>query len=263
MLFLTNNAILFLVMKMTTKTKTSGVLSTFTLKILACVFMLIDHVGVRIFPQFIIFRVIGRLAFPIFAFLISQGCYYTKSRLKRFLSVFLLGIICEMVYVIYDGRFYGNILLTFSLSILLIYTLDEIKKKVYSKQIPQIILYLALFISGLILSYIINYTLGVDYGFFGILTPVFVSLCDYKAGEHPEYFKYLDNKPTRLVMLAFALVLLSWRKSMISIQILSLFSLIPISLYNGKVGKYKLKYAFYLFYPLHLLLIEGISMLIK
>ncbi len=246
---------------MPTKIKQSGLISAFVLKILACVFMFIDHFGVAIFPQYQIFRIIGRLAFPIFAFFISEGCYYTKNRLKRFLNVAVLGIICETVYVIYDGQFYGNILLTFSLSILLIYALDEIKKNIFSKNTAKTTLFCILFLSLIAFSYTLKSTL--DYGFFGILTPVFLSFCDYKEGNHPEYFKYLFNKITRLAVFAFSLVLVSMQKTAMDIQIVSLFSLIPLALYNGKIGKYKLKYAFYLFYPIHLLVIEAISMIAK
>lgn len=246
---------------MPTKIKQSGILSAFVLKIFACVFMFVDHFGVAIFPQHEIFRIIGRLAFPIFAFFISEGCYYTKNRLKRFLSVAVLGVVCETVYIIYDGQFYGNILLTFSLSILLIYLLDEIKKSIFSKRTDKTVLFSVLFLSLTVFAYIVKSHL--DYGFFGILTPVFLSFCDYKEGSHPQYFKYLFNKTTRLAVFAFALVLVSMQETAMNIQILALLSLIPLALYNGKIGRYKLKYAFYLFYPLHLLLIQGISMLVK
>ena len=50
------------------------------LKILAIVIMTIDHVGMEIMPQFRILRIIGRLAFPIFAFMIAEGCHHTKNR---------------------------------------------------------------------------------------------------------------------------------------------------------------------------------------
>ena len=56
-----------------------NILSSSALKLLACGFMLIDHVGVRLFPDVLILRIIGRLAFPIFAFFIAEGCRYTRK----------------------------------------------------------------------------------------------------------------------------------------------------------------------------------------
>ncbi|EQB85895.1 hypothetical protein M918_16975 [Clostridium sp. BL8] len=50
-------------------------MSSFWLKVLACVIMLIDHVGAIFFPKLWGLRVIGRLAFPIFSFFISRGLY--------------------------------------------------------------------------------------------------------------------------------------------------------------------------------------------
>ena len=67
-------------------------LSGNALKIIACVSMFIDHASLMLFPEIIWLRYIGRLAFPIFAFLISEGCRYTKNKLNYFLSVFILGV---------------------------------------------------------------------------------------------------------------------------------------------------------------------------
>ena len=60
------------------------------LKIIAMVSMVLDHVGLLFFSDMIIFRVLGRIAFPIFAYMIAEGCRYTKNRAKY------LGIIAGM-----------------------------------------------------------------------------------------------------------------------------------------------------------------------
>lgn len=59
-------------------------LSNNALKIIAMLSMLIDHTGLMIFPEYKIFRIIGRLAFPIFAYMIAEGCFYTKKQKKVF-----------------------------------------------------------------------------------------------------------------------------------------------------------------------------------
>ena len=61
-----------------------GFLSGNTLKILACVFMFIDHLGVIIFPDVYILRAVGRLAMPLFAWMLAEGCFYTKNKLKDY-----------------------------------------------------------------------------------------------------------------------------------------------------------------------------------
>ena len=53
------------------------------LKIIAMISMLIDHIGLQMFPDLLIFRIIGRLAFPIFAYMIAEGCFYTKNKPDR------------------------------------------------------------------------------------------------------------------------------------------------------------------------------------
>ena len=90
-----------------------GFLSGSTLKILACLFMVIDHVGLTFFPEHDIFRILGRLAFPLFAFFIAEGSRYSKHKLRRFLLIFAIGLAFFAFYYVYDGSLYGNIFLTF------------------------------------------------------------------------------------------------------------------------------------------------------
>ena len=67
------------------------------LKIIAMISMLIDHIGVALFPYVEIFRIIGRLAFPIFAYMIAEGCRYTKNR-KKYLGIILgMAIVFQLV----------------------------------------------------------------------------------------------------------------------------------------------------------------------
>lgn len=110
------------------------------LKIFACISMLIDHTGYILFPELNILRYIGRLAMPIFAFFIGEGCLHTKNTKKYFTRVFLLGIVCQSFYTGealitgYGNPFYLNILLTFSCSILLCSALRKILEKKDKKQ---------------------------------------------------------------------------------------------------------------------------------
>ena len=98
------------------------------LKIIGCIFMLIDHLGAILFPDLFILRIIGRLAYPIFAFMLAEGCYYTKNRLKHFLLIFIMAIIIQVVYYIAIKDYSLSIFMVFSISIILIYLYDYIHK---------------------------------------------------------------------------------------------------------------------------------------
>ena len=95
-----------------------GLFSGSTLKIFACAFMLIDHIGLVFYdysPEvFEVFRIFGRLAFPIFAFFIAEGTRHSRHKWQRLATIFSIGLVFFLFYYFYDGRLYGNIFLTFS-----------------------------------------------------------------------------------------------------------------------------------------------------
>ena len=100
--------------------------------------------------------------------------------------------------------------------------------------------------------------IGVDYGFFGIMTPVLVTLFDSPDAKKEEY-QTVKSRVLSLLMLAVGLSLLSFVNPVLDFQFYSLFSLILIALYNGKKGKVNFKYGFYVFYPLHLVVLWVIA----
>ena len=238
-------------------------LSGFTLKVLACILMLIDHTGFLLFPRVTLLRIIGRLAFPIFAFFIAEGCKYTRNRLKRLLLLLIPGILFEAVYVIYAGEVEGNVFLTFSLSVILIYAVQYLKAQFFSGTVYTRILSLLLFLSSLAVTAILATVIGVDYGFVGVLTPVIIAFTYYKEGENAEIFRPLDTHAGHLIALLIGTVLLSLDAEMGSTQTWCLLSVPILLFYNGKPGYRGCKYLFYVFYPAHLLLLEGISMLLS
>lgn len=219
--------------------------------------MLIDHTGYLLFPETEELRYIGRLAMPIFAFFIGEGCLYTRDRKKYFLRLFTLGLICQAVYVAEylimgsGDPFYLNILLTFSVSVVLcsafLSCFDKNSKHKKGKEN---------YILGLVLtSVIIVCALGergvipvtFDYGLGGIILPLFAATT--------------KEKRKKLFIFAAGLVLcvLSFDYSDPLWTVCALCSLVPLYFYNGKSGKLNLKYAFYLFYPLHLAVLYVIS----
>lgn len=233
-----------------------------TLKIIAAVTMLIDHMGLMLLPGILILRVIGRIAFPIYAFMIAEGCAHTGNKLRYFLSVFLLGAICQAVYFFYDRDAYLGILITFSLSILVIYAMQYWKNAVFSEKPGTIQCFAAsvIFFGCVAGVYVLTRYVRIDYGFWGCMAPVFASLLRRPDGEKSGVWNRLDNHPARVLMLGICLAILSFGSGII--QAHSLLALPLLLLYSGRRGKAKLKYFFYIFYPLHLAALEGISLLL-
>ena len=229
------------------ETRKFAILNGNHLKLIAAVTMLLDHAGILLFPEIAIFRILGRLTYPIFAYMIAEGCRYTRNKLRYFLLVFGLGAGCQIVYYFFSGDTYLNILLTFSCSILLIYALQaSYDAKTWQKQT----LWSMLFCAGFLTVYGLNHSLTIDYGFWGVMVPVFVAFAHLRKFPHW----------ASVLMLGVALALLS--ADMGGIQHYSLLALPLLLFYSGKRGKHKMKYFFYIFYPVHLVVLQGIAMLI-
>ena len=105
-------------------TENKGIFSGNMLKIFALVCMTIDHIGLYLMENSYPMRAIGRLAFPIFAYMIAEGCKYTHNRTRYFYTIFIMGLAFQTVCILADDNYHMNIFITFSLSILLIYSLD-------------------------------------------------------------------------------------------------------------------------------------------
>lgn len=95
-------------------------MSANVLKIIALITMTIDHMGFILFPDFVWMRIVGRISFPIFAFLIAEGCRYTHSRLRYLLQISLMGISMQLVLFIVTGSLYQSVFISFTLAIMLI-----------------------------------------------------------------------------------------------------------------------------------------------
>lgn len=237
-----------------------------TLKFLACIFMVIDHVGFLLFPtrEYYWLRIIGRLSLPLFAFSLAEGCRYTKNKLMHFALLAGLALIVQVVYYLFDGSLYMSILVTFTFSVVCIYALQFFKKTLFSKcKWWWKTLSVLPFIGAVALTFVANCHVQIDYGFWGCMLPVFASILDFHRIPAPTLLQKADNLPLRVLCFSVGLVLLSlYPPAMEDIQFYSLFALPLLFLYNGEKGKWKTKYFFYLFYPLHLVLLQGISYLL-
>lgn len=219
----------------------NGIFTGNQLKIFAMFAMTCDHAGKLLFPSLDFLRIIGRLAFPIFAYMIAEGCRYTKNRTKYLLTIAVLALISQIVYFFAAGSLYQCILVTFTLSIALTYVVDNaLKKRSFLS-----VLYVALSLTAI---YTVSVTIPnmltttdfhIDYGLGGILFPVLVFS--------------VNSKWEKLALSALCLVMIAL--SMGGIQWYSLAALFPLALYGGERGTAKLKNLFYIYYPLHLVIL--------
>lgn len=233
---------------MPTEVQTRPGLTGNQLKILAMAAMTCDHVGLQLLPQFGVLRIIGRLALPIYAYMIAEGCRYTHDRKNYLLRILTLAILCQIVYFVAMGSLYQCILVTFSLSICLIYALDYAGKRrgagaVFLTMGALMAVY---FVCVLLPKLLPGTDFGVDYGLWGVLLPVLVY-----CGK---------NRRQKLCLLTLGLLLLC--AAFGGSQWWALLAVPLLMAYNGRRGKYPIGKLFYIYYPLHLVVIYGISLLL-
>ena len=210
-------------------------INTFTLKMIAIASMLIDHMGAILFPQYIILRYIGRIAFPIYTYTLVEGFMHTRD-IKKYMV--RLGIFALLSEIPFDLAFRGsviyiqkqNVFFTLFLGVLMLYLLLKSRNRIQSAALVLAILLLSEF-------------LRTDYSSMGLL----MILC---------FYVFRDNKVMKLLGVAAINVFLMGR-----VQVFAIPALIFIALHGGDQGP-KCKKFFYGFYPVHLLALYLISVII-
>lgn len=220
------------------------------LKLIAVCSMLIDHIGAVIFIYFImrgeayyttyeIMRgIIGRWAFPIYCFLLVEGFEKTRSRKKYALRLFVFALISEIPFnlAFYGSVFYKNgqnVFFTLLIGLLIMGGMEFLNRKIQNiwlQSIGKLIVVLTFVASAEFIC--------CDYGAKGIIAITLL---------------YLFRKNRVLQMIA-GCISFWWEPG-------ALFAFIPIAFYKGKRG-FGMKYFFYAFYPIHLLLLYGILQII-
>lgn len=214
------------------------------LKLIALIAMTCDHVGLQLFPDVLLLRIIGRLALPIFAYMIAEGCRYTRNRRKYLLRMVSLAAVCQVVYFFAMGSLYQCILVTFSLSICLICAMDRWQQRGDpASRVLAFGMLAAVFVLCVVLPHFLS-GFEIDYGLMGVLLPVLI------------YF----GRPVQNYLLG-GLILLCFSYG--GLQWWSLAAIPLLAVYNDQRGKYNIGKLFYIYYPLHLVVIYGISLLVK
>ena len=231
------------------------------IKLIAIFTMFCDHFGNAFIGHFSFFNLIGRIAFPIFAFQISEGFIHTKNVKKYFFRLFLFAIISQIPFSLYIYKFLGNsnffesllhlnVFFTLSFGLLSIIFYNKLINsfKANSKNSFFPIYKILSFIIVILIAYIAE-MINADYGFWGVII-IFM------------FYLFKDNRLANtisfitlcIIKYGIQIIVYGYNFAYIMLCFFTILSIVFINLYNGKQGK-KIKYLFYIFYPLHLLLL--------
>jgi hypothetical protein len=237
-------------------------LNGFQLKIIAISLMVIDHTGALFFPEILVFRIIGRLSFPLFAFFIVEGFQHTRS-VKKYLI--RLGA-CAITFQIPDwfSSIYGkltnnplfgvhyvlNIFATLFLGLAAIALFHKLKSKSN-----------AMAWAAAILMAVLAQVTGADYGAYGVM----YVLTFYLAGTDIKSL-LMGTVVLHTAYAGFDMITGLIRTGNASfphaIQLYSMASVFLIAMYNGEQGR-KLKFFFYAFYPAHMIILYLIDAILR
>lgn len=215
-------------------------MTSFVIKIIACITMVLDHIKYAI-PQTDCFitEYLGRLSYPLFAFLVVEGYVHTSNLKKYYKRLLVFAVISQIPFMLFRtlvGEWKMlNIMFTLLLGLLSITAYDKIKKEYISFPVCILLILLGEF-------------LNVDYGWFGVT--MILILYIFREKNILKLISY-----TILIILYFyfsGIKVINYAVIMLFISMLS--PIILILLYNGKQGK-KMKYFFYWFYPIHMIIL--------
>lgn len=210
-------------------------LDSFCLKCIALLGMAVDHTGRILFPELEVLVVIGRISFPIFAFLLTEGFAHTRD-VRKYLR--RLGIFAVLSEIFFDLAFFGtlwypqrqNVFFTMFLGVLLLHVLERESSR--ASRVLEILL--VMWAAEL---------LRADYGFRGILL-----ICLF----------WMFREQRAMLLAAGVLWNFLWGSA---VQAFGALAAVPLGLYSGKKGR-DMKYFFYIFYPAHLFVLYIIERLI-
>ncbi len=204
------------------------------LKLTACVSMLIDHIGYAFFPRVLWLRFVGRLAFPIYCFLLTEGAHYTKNAGKYALRLGIGAVLSELPF---DLLFFGRITLAHQnvmLTLLLGFAMLQCMKR--TERFPLKLLLVLPF-------YFLANRLHTDYSGRGILVIALFSLtrgCSWRYLVQTLGLILLFARPDSTGALPWTTF--------------AVLAMLPIALYTGRKATVSkgVQTIFYLFYPVHL-----------
>ena len=233
------------------------------LKLIAIITMFIDHFAVALYSilayrngwdisflgidLYSWMRLIGRMAFPIYCFLVVEGFYHTRDFRKYAIRLLALATISEFPFDLavnfHSSYFlYNNVIFTLLIGLLTIGEMEYVRSGKIEKINTNLLKTLAtilIFLVGCLLAYIMK----TDYGAVGVATIVVM------------YLLYGNTKYSRMLEFAAGVLILFLGSN--STEAAAFLMLIPIAFYKGNRGSKSpvIKYTFNLFYPVHLLIL--------
>lgn len=218
------------------------------LQCIAVVTMLIDHIGYELgyrwFPGLPtdVLRAIGRLSFPIFAFMLAEGFIHTSNRKKYALRLLVFGLVSEVPYQFFANLAnwqrvsfptWGNIFFELLLILGALWCVEKGK----------------FWLAGAAALAVLAEVGGFMYGAYGVLIAV-------------GFYVFRERRWAGLLTLVACTVLYCvWHGSMF--QLYAIAAAVLLYFYNGKRGERLPKYFCYGFYPVHLLLLSGMYWLVS
>lgn len=224
------------------------------LKGIAAALMLTDHVGAILLPEVLALRCVGRLAFPIFAFFIAEGYAHTRNFGRYIRRLAILAVVSEIPFNLENGAVFDparqNVLFTFCLALLTLRGLEALgRERGFGRWVGCGLVLAAGFAAGELLR--------TDYGGWGVATVALLYLC--RDGKYAKLWLLLAMAAVN--GLGMGSMMMPVFGGEMPIQIFAVAALPVIWLYNGQAGPRGLRRAFYVFYPAHLLVLEGIRTL--
>lgn len=216
------------------------------LKILACITMLIDHVGATMYPGNTTLRIIGRIAFPIYCFLLAEGVHYTKSPAKYALRLAIGVLLAEIPFdLALKYKFtweHQSVMVTLLMGFVAVELIEMTEIDILKLAIAAVFSFGAQYFH-------------TDYGGWGVLLVIMFS-------------QTRGNFWMQTVMLfAIAAAMNSARIMVfgrrVAIELFAVAAMIPIGLYSGKkvTSSKFVQWGFFLFYPVHLTVLYLIRIL--
>ena len=226
------------------------------LKLIACITMLIDHFGHAIVPYlrvpymaelYYVCRIIGRIAFPIYCFLLAEGMRRTRNPGNYILRLGIGILLAELPFdILIEGGFsweYQSVMVTLTLGAVMLLCMQKTEKR-WQKLL-------------LILPFAILAELAkCDYGGWGIAMIAAFALLEGVSSQVLALI-FINAAMSSVPIIVFGIRL--------SIQLFAVLAMVPIAFYSGeKLTRNRvIQWGFYLFYPVHLLLLRVVFSLIR
>lgn len=196
------------------------------LEVIAMASMLTDHIGIVFLPDAVVLRIVGRLAFPIYCWLLVKGMNYTKDKIKYFLRLLIIAAISQPVYMELFGTTGFNVVFTLILGFLALQLINI--------KLPSFVKIVSVF-ALILFSSVIN----IEYSAYGILLILI--------------YRFADRKTA---IAAHTLLNIIFTPFFSYIQMFSIIGTVIVIFYKDKNFSWEIDKKFRLFYrifyPLHM-----------